>query len=289
MISFSLQKNLHTADGNMQLTIDCAIEKGQFVSLYGPSGAGKTSVLRMLAGFLQPENGYIKTDDELWYSYDERINIRPQQRKIGFVFQDYALFPNMNVKENIAFALAKGESKKIVDELLELTGLTMLGNKKIQTLSGGQQQRVALARAIAKKPQLLLLDEPLSAIDNVMREQLQETLLNVHERYELTTIIVSHDVDEIIKLCDKIIQLEHGIVQQYVTPSEFFFNGTYNPLDLTGSVLSVERDKTGDFVLILVSNRVLKIRPTEDNANNFKKGEKIQVVYIDDLPVIRKL
>src|SRR5882757_8089371 len=108
MISFSLKKSLHTADGNMQLTIDCAIEKGQFISLYGPSGAGKTSVLRMLAGFMQPENGYIKTGDELWYSYEKRINTRPQQRKIGFVFQDYALFPNMNVKENIAFALSKG-------------------------------------------------------------------------------------------------------------------------------------------------------------------------------------
>ena len=285
MISFSLKKSLHTTDGNMQLTIDCAVEKGQFISLYGPSGAGKTSVLRMLAGFLQPEHGYIKTGDELWYSYEERINIRPQQRKIGFVFQDYALFPNMNVKENIAFALARRESKKIVDELLELTGLIMLGNKKIQTLSGGQQQRVALARAIAKKPQLLLLDEPLSAIDNAMRKQLQETLLQVHERYELTTIIVSHDVDEIIKLCDKIIHLEHGIVQQYATPSEFFFNRTYDPPDLTGSVLSVERD----FILMLVSSRVLKIVSTEYEANNFKKGEKIQVVYIDDLPVIRKL
>lgn len=283
MINFSLQKKLHKAEGDMQLNIDCAIDQKQFTSLYGASGAGKTSVLRMLAGFMKPDNGYIKINNEVWYDAEKRINVVPQKRKIGFVFQDYSLFPNMNVRENIAFALAKNESKKIINELLELTGLSMLENRKIQTLSGGQQQRVALVRAIAKKPQLLLLDEPLSAIDNNMRQQLQETLLDVHKRFELTTILVSHDVDEIIKLADKIIHLEHGSVKQYTTPAAFFLNG-HNLLGLTGNVLSVE----GNCIVLLISNRILKVVSAEQDVN-FRTGEKIEVIYTNSVPVIRKL
>src|SRR5689334_23790854 len=164
MIDFALQKKLHTADGEMYLQIKVQIESGKFVSLYGSSGAGKTSVLRMLAGFMKPDSGCIKMNDVVWFDASKRINVQPQQRSIGFVFQDYALFPNMNVRENIVFALNKNDSTAIVDELLEVTGLTNLAARKIQALSGGQQQRVALARAIAKKPAILLLDEPLAAI-----------------------------------------------------------------------------------------------------------------------------
>src|SRR5436853_611587 len=169
MMDFVLQKKLHTADGEMQLHVDCAFESGKFISIYGSSGAGKTSVLRMLAGFMKPDDGHITMNDSIWFDSHKHVTVRPQQRKIGFVFQDYALFPNMNVRENIAFAVNKKEAATIVDELLELTGLTTLASRAIQTLSGGQKQRVALARAIATRPSLLLLDEPLSAIDNTMR------------------------------------------------------------------------------------------------------------------------
>lgn len=281
MMHFALQKKLHTASGDMQLNIDCKIDVGEFVSLYGPSGAGKTSVLRMLAGLMEPENGFIKMNKEVWYDSSNRINIAPQKRKVGFVFQDYALFPNMNVRENIAFAVQKNESGKIVDELLELTGLTMLANRKIQTLSGGQSQRVALARAIAKKPCLLLLDEPLSAIDNTMRQQLQGTLLEVHERYNLTTILVTHDMDEIIRLADKVIYLEHGTIQQYTTPPEFFLNK--NQAGLTGNVISIEHNN----IVLLINHRIIKIAAEE--AANFHAGDKIEVIYNDAVPLIRKL
>lgn len=283
MIEFVLQKKLHTSDGDMQLNIDCAIESGKFVGLYGSSGAGKTSVLRMLAGFMKPENGFIKVHNEVWFEAAKRVDVSVQKRKIGFVFQDYALFPNMNVKENIAYALHKKEPADIVDDLLELTGLTNLANRKTQTLSGGQKQRVALARAIVKKPSLLLLDEPLSAIDNVMRGQLQTTLLEVHKRFELTTILVSHDMDEIIKLTDKIIHLEHGSVQQYTTPAEFFLNG-YNSSTLTGNVVLVE----DSFVVLLINNRMMKINSTERDVN-FKTGEKVEIFYNNAVPLLRKL
>src|SRR6185369_16123638 len=118
-----LQKKLHTSDGEMQLHVNVKIESGKLISIYGSSGAGKTSVLRMLAGFMKPDDGCIKMNGAVWFDRHKHINVEPQQRKIGFVFQDYALFPNMNVRENIAFALRKKEPVNIVDELLELTGL----------------------------------------------------------------------------------------------------------------------------------------------------------------------
>ena len=288
MIDLALHKKLHTANGEMQLQMNVQIESGRFVSLYGSSGAGKTSVLRMLAGFMKPDNGYIKMNDAPWFNAQQRVNVEPQQRKIGFVFQDYALFPNMNVRENIAFALGKREPATIVDELLELTGLTMLSQRKIQTLSGGQKQRVALARAIAKKPLLLLLDEPLSAIDNAMRAQLQTTLLQVHQRFRLTTILVSHDMDEIIKLSDSIIHIEHGMIQRNTTPAAFFMNGKNDTVALTGNIVSIDNNDTSSFTVVLLNNRMMKINTTEHGVN-FAVGEQVEIVYKNAVPVLRKL
>ena len=287
MIDFALQKRLHTADGEMQLQINVQVESGKFVSLYGSSGAGKTSVLRMLAGFMKPDNGYVEMNDKLWFHSDKRINIEPQQRKVGFVFQDYALFPNMNVKENIAFALNKNGEKSFVDELLELTGLHNLSGRKTQTLSGGQKQRVALARAIAAKPSLLLLDEPLSAVDNTMRAQLQETLLQVHKRFQLTTVLVTHDMDEIIKLSDTVIHLEHGTIQQNTTPLQFFSNAD-STSSLTGNIISIEENEHQTFTIILLNNRILKINSTEHDVN-FLVGDKVEINYKNTTPLIRKL
>jgi len=288
MFDFALEKKLHTASGDMQLQLNVQIESGKFVSLYGSSGAGKTSVLRMLAGFMKPDSGHITVNNAPWFDARRKINVEPQQRKIGFVFQDYALFPNMNVRENIAFALGKREPVTIVDELLELTGLTMLSQRKIQTLSGGQKQRVALARAIAKKPLLLLLDEPLSAIDNAMRTQLQTTLLQVHQRFGLTTILVSHDMEEIIKLSDAVIHLEEGAVQQNTSPAAFFMHAKNNAAILTGNIVSMENKDTATFTVVLLNNRMMKVNITEHDAN-FTLGEQVEIVYKNATPVLRKL
>jgi molybdate transport system ATP-binding protein len=239
----------------MQLNVSARIEHGQFVSLYGASGAGKTSILRMLAGFMKPDNGFINVKNAVWYNASAKRNVEPQQRRIGFVFQDYALFPNMNVRDNILFALGRNESPIIVDELLEVTGLTNFAARKIQTLSGGQQQRVALARAIANKPAILLLDEPLSAIDNEMRLYLQDTLKEIHQRYSLTTILVSHNAQEIIKLSDIVIHLDQGRFQQQTTPALFFQNGN-EAAKITGNIISI--DENGNAV-VLIENRLVSV------------------------------
>lgn len=272
MISFSLHKVLHTAAGEMPLEVAARIESGQFVTLYGVSGAGKTSILRMLAGFMKPDNGFIQVNNAVWFDAAGKTDLAPQQRSTGFVFQDYALFPNMNVRENISFALRKNESRQIVDELLDVTGLSNLAERKIQALSGGQQQRVALARAIAKKPSILLLDEPLSAIDTAMRLQLQDTLLAIHKRYALTTILVSHNADEIIKLSDVVIHLEQGRFQQQAAPVAFFRHG-YDGARLTGTIVSM--DPNGNPV-VLLDNRLL-VLPASGHA--FRLNDKVAVHY----------
>ena len=289
MIYFSLQKKLHAADGFITLDVNCEIEEGDFISLYGPSGAGKTSLLRMLAGLMQPDSGFIKMNDEIWFDSEKKIKVNPQQRLVGFVFQDYALFPNMNVEENISYASAKNDSKKNIDELLEITGLSGLRDKKIQTLSGGQQQRVALARAIARKPKLLLLDEPLSAIDNEMRATLQNTLLTIHSQYNVTSIIVSHNINEIIKLTSKTIHIKDGRLVEYQSPAKIFCNKSEDSSSLKCVFLSAEKTGNDYHISVLAGNQVITINCIEEEAKDLRNGNEIEVSFKGAKVFLRKL
>lgn len=218
MTEIHLRKRLSGALDAIDLNIRIEIERGELVTLYGPSGAGKTSVLRMIAGLLHPDEGAIKVDGNSWYSAQEKINLPPQRRSTGFVFQDYALFPNMSVYENIRYGLARNEAVSFVDELIELMELDALRNMKPHLLSGGQKQRVALARAIARKPALLLLDEPLSALDTELRLRMQQYILDAHQRYGFTTILVSHDIVEVCRLSSKVFVVEQGRIVRTGSP-----------------------------------------------------------------------
>ena len=168
IIHIDIEKAMFTANGKINLTFKEIILAGEIVSIYGDSGAGKTTLLRMLAGLVKPDKGIIKFGDSVWFNSDKKINIVPQNRNIGLMFQDYALFPNMTIEQNISFAQTI-KNEKAVLELLNVFGLFELRNRRPNGLSGGQKQRVALARALARKPKLLLLDEPLSAIDANLR------------------------------------------------------------------------------------------------------------------------
>ncbi|HEX6225075.1 MAG TPA: ATP-binding cassette domain-containing protein [Chryseolinea sp.] len=210
MIGVSLKKKLFSALGEMQLDIDFTVNEGELVTLYGPSGAGKTTVLRTLCGLSIPDEGCILVGDQVWLDSGKKINLKPQQRDIGIVFQDYALFPNLTVRENLKYALKKGQPSTIVNELLELMELTNLSDKKPELLSGGQRQRVALARAIVRRPKILLLDEPMSALDTTLRVKIQDYILRVHQQFQLTTILVSHDIMEVIRLSDRVFLMDHG-------------------------------------------------------------------------------
>jgi molybdate transport system ATP-binding protein len=218
VLDFHLLKALHTAAGPRTLDVRLTLAPGELLAISGPSGAGKTTLLRLLAGLDRPDGGFIQAAGQTWYSQDRRQWLPPQQRQLGFVFQDYALFPNMTVRENLAFAAA-GRPAPGISELLETLELTELADRRPAVLSGGQQQRVALARALARRPRLLLLDEPLAALDLPTRLRLQQVLADVHRQFELTTILISHDPAEITRLADRVLELDLGQVRRLGPPA----------------------------------------------------------------------
>jgi molybdate transport system ATP-binding protein len=219
MIRIDFEKKLNGADGSFTLKVDTTIAKGELITLYGPTGSGKSSVLRMLAGLLKPDRGLIKVEGATWVDTANKISLAPQHRDIGMVFQDYTLFPNMTVRENLEYALSDNQDHGIVDELLEVSHLANLQGSRPLLLSGGQKQRVALARALVRKPKILLLDEPLSALDSKMRATLQDYILDFHKQFDLTTILVSHDLPEILKMSKHVLLLENGIISD-VSPQQ---------------------------------------------------------------------
>ncbi|NER12860.1 ATP-binding cassette domain-containing protein [Leptobacterium flavescens] len=289
MIEVSLHKKLMSANGEMKLNTGFKLEKGEFVTLYGKSGAGKTSVLRMLAGLLLPDEGRIAMNGTLWLDTNNGINLPPQKRNIGFVFQDYALFPNMTVKENLLFALGK-KDKSVVDELIELVELGNLENRKPQTLSGGQQQRVALARALVQRPQLLMLDEPLSALDTEMRISLQDYILRLHREYELTTILVSHDVSEILKMSDRMLILEEGNIVKDGKPDKILLSKDVSgKFQFSGEVIGIQKQDFIFIISILIGKDLVKVVADEDEVKKLQIGDKVLVASKAFNPIIRKL
>lgn len=210
-------------DGNTVVTEDFNLEvkKGEFVTFLGPSGCGKTTILRMIGGFELPTSGEILLNGE-----DISI-LPPNKRPINTVFQKYALFPHLNVYDNIAFGLKlkklpKKEQDEKVRHALEIVDLEGFEKRSIQTLSGGQQQRIAIARAIVNEPELLLLDEPLSALDYKMRKEMQLELKNMHKKLGITFIFVTHDQEEALTMSDKIVVMADGEIQQVGTPEEIY-------------------------------------------------------------------
>ena len=220
MIQIDIHKKLHGSHGDMHLDVNLEIQKGEFVALMGESGSGKTTLLRVLAG-LEKAEGDINVEDVLWLG-NQKI-LPPQQREIGFVFQDYALFDNMSVEENLLFV---NDDKTLAKRLLEMTELTGLASRNVKGLSGGQKQRVSLCRAMMKKPKLLLMDEPLSALDPVMRTKLQDEILKLHKTFGTTTIMVSHDTDVSYHLADRILVLDHGKIVADGSPKEILVKTT---------------------------------------------------------------
>ncbi len=199
------------------------IRRGEVLTLLGPSGCGKTTLLNLIAGFEKPSSGRIRIDEQ------DVTDVPPHQRKTGMVFQNYALFPHMNVFENVAFGLRMrklppAEIEAGVKRALEMVKLEGLDQRRVRQLSGGQQQRVALARAIVVQPKVLLLDEPLSALDKNLRGQMQFELKDLHQKTGLTTIFVTHDQGEALSLSDRIVVMNRGQIQQISAPIELYRN-----------------------------------------------------------------
>ncbi|MHA3962598.1 MAG: ABC transporter ATP-binding protein [Candidatus Thorarchaeota archaeon SMTZ1-45] len=208
-------------DGSKIGPIDLHVRDGELLTLLGPSGSGKTTTLRMVAGFIENVGGSLLFDGK------DMVNVPPRERNIGMVFQSVALFPNMTVYENISFGpdmagWTREKTVERVEELADLLGIRRLLLRKISEVSGGEAQRIALARALATNPKLLLLDEPLSALDPQLRERLQSEIRRIQRKLKVTTIYVTHSQDEAFAISDRVAILEDGVVSQVGTPEELY-------------------------------------------------------------------
>ncbi|HEY6094554.1 MAG TPA: ATP-binding cassette domain-containing protein [Gallionellaceae bacterium] len=279
MIQLDIRKKLLSAQGEFQLDVQLEIAQGEFITLFGQSGAGKTTLLRCLAGLAAPDAGYIKVKGEVWFDGAARVALPAQQRRASYMFQDYALFPNMSVRGNLEFALRPGASHKRVDELLEMMGLGELQQRKPDTLSGGQKQRVALARALAAEPRLLLLDEPFSALDHATRVRLQDEVLRLQRHFGLTTVMVSHDISEVYKLSQRVVVIEQGCISQQGGPAEVFKAGVSSgKFSFAGEVLAIETADVAFAVTLLVGNQIVRVIASADEARHLKQGDRVMLM-----------
>jgi putative spermidine/putrescine transport system ATP-binding protein len=303
MAYLELQK-LHKEFGDFTAIeeIDIALEPGEFLSLLGPSGCGKTTALRIVAGFETPTSGRVVVEG------NDVTNIPANKRDMGMVFQAYSLFPNMTAESNVEFGLRiRGESGAVrrtrVEELLDLVGLTAAAKRYPHQLSGGMQQRVALARALAIEPRVLLLDEPLSALDAKVRVQLREEIRRLQTQLGITTLYVTHDQEEALSISDRVAVLSHGRIEQIGSPADIYhapgtpfvaeFIGTMNRLEATvadsghvqvgGSVLPVSDAHDlprGERVLVLVRPETLELERADGGAAGAIIGEVVAHIFL---------
>jgi molybdate transport system ATP-binding protein len=287
MIEVSLIKKLAAASGTINLELNFQLKKGEILALYGPSGVGKTSILKMISGLMDLDKGYVKVGDSIWADKKRGINLVPQKRSVGLLFQEYALFPHMTVLENLEYALKGENDYYLIDEIIEVVELEGLKHKKPYALSGGQKQRVALARAIVAKPQILLLDEPLSALGPEMRFKLQKYLRIVHKRYNLTIILVTHNQSEIMRLASTVISLKNGEIDFKGTPEEFFLKSS-GILKLEGDVENIKIEEEKASINIRIGDNLITVLKSQDEAKDLRIGDKIVIKDFDFNPQIEK-
>jgi len=264
MIKININKTLDT----INLDIDLHITQGEFIALTGSSGSGKTTFLRILAG-LEKASGNIMVENKIWQN--KNCILPPQKREIGFVFQDYALFENMSVIDNLLFV---NNDINLANELLKITELTKLKNRYPNSLSGGQKQRVSLCRALMKKPKILLLDEPLSALDIDIRKKLQNEILALHKKFNITTIMVSHDPSEIYKMASRVVVLENGKLIKNNTPKKVLLTKSAK---FIGEILDIKKTNLNYTAIISIDNQLIEINLSQTKAQKLKIGETIEL------------
>jgi putative spermidine/putrescine transport system ATP-binding protein len=282
--------------------VDLDIRSGEFLTLLGPSGSGKTTLLMVLAGFTRPDFGSLK------FGADEVVRLAPHKRDVGMVFQSYALFPHMDVAGNIAFPLklrgiTGAAARRRVDEALETVRLAGLGSRRIGELSGGQRQRVALARAIVFGPRILLMDEPLSALDKQLRENMQAELRHLHEQLGITTVYVTHDQREALTMSDRIAVINNGRIMQVDAPrriyeepanrfvAQFIGDSVLLPVEvkdgacaLNGATIKVRTlpERCGRYLLLLRPERLQILGEDGGGELNVLAGRAAKIAYHGD-------
>ena len=278
MIKLRVKRQMHTPHGNEWLDLDLNIGKGDFVTLFGESGAGKTTFLRILAGLTQPQEGYIEVDGEVWFDSKKKINRPVQQRKAGFVFQENNLFPHMTVRENLEYACGDKKGLSSIEEWIVTMGLKGLENQKPDTISGGQKQRVALVRALINQPKILLLDEPLSDLDIHSRLNLQDEIIKAYQKTKITTLLVSHELSEVFKLSKKIFIIDRGKITKSGSPQEVFVNNDLSgKFKFTGEIIEIHKDGVLNILTLSIGNHVTKVVASDEEIFGLTTGSKVIV------------
>jgi molybdate transport system ATP-binding protein len=284
MISLNIKKELHGSNGVMNLDINLSLQNGEFVALSGVSGSGKTTLLRVLAG-LEEAFGEIIVDSEIWLN--EKIKKPIQKRDIGFVFQDYALFPNLSVIDNLLYVK---KDKDLAKQLLSLTDLYELKNRYPNSLSGGQKQRVSLCRALMKRPKILLMDEPLSALDPHMRLKLQDEILTLHKEFKTTTIMVSHDPSEMYKLASRVLVLKDGKIIDDGLPKDILLKTQGSQkFSFEGELLDIIKVDVINIAIVAIGQQIVEVVISNIEAQNLIIGEKVNVSTKAFSPTIKKI
>lgn len=284
MISLNIKKELHGSNGVMNLDINLSLQNGEFVALSGDSGSGKTTLLRVLAG-LEESFGEIIVDGEIWLN--EKIKKPIQKRDIGFVFQDYALFENLNVIDNLLYVK---KDKDLAKQLLSLTDLYELKNRYPNSLSGGQKQRVSLCRALMKRPKILLMDEPLSALDPNMRLKLQDEILTLHKEFKTTTIMVSHDPSEMYKLASRVLVLKDGKIIDDGLPKDILLKTQGSQkFSFEGELLDIIKVDVINIAIVAIGQQLVEVVISNIEAQNLIIGEKVNVSTKAFSPTIKKI
>lgn len=264
--------DINTTLGKTDMAIKLHVKEREFVAIKGKSGSGKTTLLRILAG-LQEAKGVITVSGEKWL--DNTTALAVQKRQIGFVFQSYALFENMSVLDNLLYVQ---NDKALADELLEMTELDALKRRIPSTLSGGQKQRVALCRALMSRPKILLMDEPLSALDPLMRRKLQKEIAQLHVRFNITTLMVSHDPSEIYHLASRVIEIEEGKIVADGTPKELLLQmkGSQK-FAFRGEILEILHVDVVYVAILSIGQQIVEVVISEQEAKNLHVGDEISV------------
>jgi len=282
MIHIAVQKALHGVYADMMLDVDFKIEAGEFIALTGQSGSGKSTLLRILAG-LEEAQGEINVSGESWLNKEKQLP--PQKRRIGFVFQDYALFENMNVLQNLLFI---ADDKTLALRLLEITGLSEFTKRYPNTLSGGQKQRVSICRAMMRKPSLLLLDEPLSALDPLMRAKLQTEILMLHREFGTTTIMVSHDPSEIFKLASRVLVLENGkLIQDGDVKNILLKTNGSQKFSFSAELLEIKKVDAIFVATLAIGQQLVEVVLSQNEAKNLNVGELVKLSTKAFQPILR--
>ena len=272
MIHIDIRKKLHGSDGEMDMAVKLDIKEGDFVALSGKSGSGKTTLLRILAG-LEASEGTIMIGEKCWQ--DAKHFLSPQKREIGFVFQEYALFPNMSVEENLLFVR---QDKKLAAHLLEMTELSALKKRRPERLSGGQKQRVSLCRALMNRPKLLLMDEPLSALDASMRMKLQQEILTLHREFGTTSIMVSHDPSEMYKMSQRVIMIEQGkIINDGSAKDILLKTQGSQKFSFQGEILDLIKMDVIYVAIVAIGQQLVEVVVSSEEVKGLGIGDKVDV------------